>query len=97
MEKKSVDVFSRVGIGRIQATASSQARESRAAILDNEDGHKRITTGEQFAILGGSDETHGRMTETAMKTFEELKSRKKQLHQVEPDELAEILHKSTPR
>lgn len=37
------------------------------------------------------------MTETAMKTFEELKSRKKQLHQVEPDELAEILHKSTPR
>jgi hypothetical protein len=65
--------------------------------LDNEDGHKRITTGDQFAILGGSDETHGRMTETAMKTFEELKSRKKQLHQVDPDELAEILQKSTPR
>ncbi len=46
----------------------------RAALLgvglDNEDGHKRITTGEQFAIFGGSDETHGRMTETAMKTFE---------------------------
>ena len=73
----------------------------RAALLgvglDNEDGHKRITTGEQFAIVGGSDETHGRMTETAMKTFEELKSRRKQLHQIEPDELAEILHKSTPR
>ena len=65
--------------------------------LDNDDGHKRITTGEQFAIVGGSDETHGRMTETAVKTFEELKSRKKHLHQVEPSELAEILHKSTPR
>ena len=65
--------------------------------LDNTDGHKRITTGEQFAIVGGSEETHGRMTETVVKTFEELKSRKKQLHQVEPDELAEILHKSTPR
>ncbi len=65
--------------------------------LDNDDGHKRITTGEQFAIVGGSDETHGRMTETAIKTFEELKARRKQLHQVEPQELAEILHKASPR
>lgn len=65
--------------------------------LDNDDGHKRITTGEQFAIVGGSAETHGRMTETVVKTFEELKTRKKHLHQVEPQELAEILHKSTPR
>lgn len=64
--------------------------------LDNQDGHKRITTGEQFAIVGGSDETHGRMTETVIKTFEELKSRGKQLHQVEPRELAEIVHRATP-
>lgn len=65
--------------------------------FDNEDGHKRITTGEQFAILGGSEETHGRMTETVVKTFEELKQRGKQLQQVEAEELAEILHRSTPR
>ena len=65
--------------------------------LDNDDGHKRITRAEQFAIVGGSEETHGRMTETAMKTFEELKLRGKHLHQVEAQELAEILHKSTPR
>ena len=65
--------------------------------LDNDDGHKRITTGEQFAIVGGSEETHGRMTETVVKTFEELKQRGKQLDRVEPDELAEILHRSTPR
>jgi hypothetical protein len=64
--------------------------------LDNSDGHKRITTGEQFAIVGGSAETHDRMTETVVKTFEELKSRGKHLEQVEPKELAEILHKSTP-
>ncbi len=64
--------------------------------LDNKDGHKRITTGEQFAIVGGSEETHGRMTETVVKTFEELKSRGKQLHQVEPRELADIVHRSTP-
>jgi hypothetical protein len=65
--------------------------------LDNDDGHKRVTTGEQFAIVGGSAETHERMTETVVKTFEELKTRGKHLHQVEPKELAEILHKATPR
>jgi hypothetical protein len=76
-------------------------QKPHAALLgvgfDHDDGHKRITTGEQFAIVGGSAETHGRMTETVVKTFEELKSRRKQLHQVEPQELAEILQKSTPR
>ncbi len=65
--------------------------------LDNEDGHKRLTSAEQFTIVGGSDETHGRMTETVVKTFEELKVRGKPLQTVEPKELAEIIHKSTPR
>lgn len=65
--------------------------------FDNQDGHKRITTGEQFAIVGGSAETHEKMTETAVKTFEELKSRGKHIHEVEQRELAEIVAKSTPR
>ncbi|MFM1852444.1 MAG: hypothetical protein RIS54_2128 [Verrucomicrobiota bacterium] len=64
--------------------------------LDNQDGHKRITTGEQFAIVGGSDETHGRMTETVIKTFETLKGRGKHLHEVEPQELSDIIRDSTP-
>ncbi len=65
--------------------------------LDNEDGHKRLTTAEEFTIVGGSDETHGRMTETVIKTFEELKTRGKKLAAVEAHELAEIIHKATPR
>lgn len=65
--------------------------------LDNSDGHKRITSAEQFTIVGGSEETHGRMTETVIKTFEALKSRGKTLQGVEPKELAEIIDKSTPR
>ena len=65
--------------------------------LDNQDGHKRITTGEQFVLVGGSAETHERMAETTIKTFEELKRRDKRLETVDPRELAEILHKSTPR
>lgn len=65
--------------------------------LDNEDGHKRITTGDQFVLVGGSQETHEQMTETVVKTFEELKRRDKRLENVDPRELAEILDKSRPR
>jgi hypothetical protein len=65
--------------------------------LDNEDGHKRITKGDKFLLVGGSDETHSRMAETVVKTFEELKRRDKHLETVERKELIEILHKSTPR
>ena len=65
--------------------------------LDNEDGHKRLTSAEQFTIVGGSEETHGRMTETVIKTFETLKKRRKSLLAVEPKELAEIIQQSTPR
>ncbi len=65
--------------------------------LDTDDGHKRITTGEQFAIVGGSAETHERMTETVVKTFEELKQRGKHLTEVRPRELAEIIKKAAPR
>jgi hypothetical protein len=64
--------------------------------LDNEDGHKRITTGEKFVLVGGSQETHERMTETVVKTFEELKRRDKRLENVDPRELGEILHKVRP-
>ena len=65
--------------------------------LDGDDGHRRITTGEQFAILGGSAETHERMTETVVKTFEALKQRGKNLDDVRPTELADIIKKSSPR
>jgi hypothetical protein len=61
------------------------------------DGHKRLTAAEQFTIVGGSEETHGRVTETFIKTFETLKRRHKSLQAVEPKELAEIIDQSTPR
>ena len=64
--------------------------------LDNEDGHKRVTTGEQFTLVGGSQDTHERMTETVVKTFEDLKQRGKRLETVEPTELADILKKNKP-
>ena len=80
---------------------TKKKRKSRAGLLgvglDNEDGHKRITTGEKFVLVGGSEETHERMTETVVKTFEELKRRDRQLEEVEPKELEDILKKSSPK
>jgi len=64
--------------------------------LDNNDGHKRITRAETFSIVGGSEETHERMTETLIKTVEDLKSRGRALEDTESRELAEILHRNTP-
>ena len=65
--------------------------------LDNADGHKRLTSAEQFTIVGGSDETHERATETFIKTFETLKKRRKALESVEPRELFEIIQQSKPQ
>lgn len=64
--------------------------------LDHSDGHKRITQSERFSVVGGSEETHGRMTETVVKTFETLDRKGKTLEQVEKKELAEIIAKNTP-
>jgi len=80
--------------------ATSKVTKGKAGLigvgLDNDDGHKRVTTGDQFALVGGSQETHERMTETAIKTFEELKRRDRHLETVDPKELAEIIQRSTP-
>ena len=61
--------------------------------LDNEDGHKRVTRAEDFVIAGGSEETHERMTETAIKTMEDLGNRGKKLAEVDREELRDIVRR----
>lgn len=61
--------------------------------LDNHDGHKRITSAEQFSVVGGSEETHSRMTETLCKTMEDLGKKGKTLKTSHPEEIVELLHK----
>lgn len=55
--------------------------------LDNTDGHKRITKGDDFILLGGSEETHERMTETVVKVGEKLSRRGKNIRTASPEEL----------
>ena len=59
--------------------------------LDNQDGQKRITKGENFVLVGGSEETHERMTETAIRVNEKLSARGKTLDTVERDEFIDII------
>lgn len=60
------------------------------------DGQKRITQAENFSIVGGTEQTHDFMTETASKTFETLKRKGKQLEETSPQELSDIIRKSMP-
>jgi hypothetical protein len=54
------------------------------------DGHKRVTTGPNFALLGGTKETHESMTEKALKINEKIAAKGKQLHELSPDEFDDI-------
>jgi hypothetical protein len=61
--------------------------------LDATDQHKRITRGEGFSLVGGSEETHERMTETVIKTTEDLNRKGRSIADARPEELAELLRK----
>jgi len=85
----------------IRPTVNHIPKQSKSHLLgiglDNKDGHKRITQADQFSIVGGSEETHDRMTETLIKTVEELQVKGKRIDNAEPKELAELIHHNTPR
>ncbi len=53
-------------------------------------GHKRVTTGPNFALVGGSAETHEAMTESAIKINEKLSAKGKSLGDVSREEMDEI-------
>lgn len=61
--------------------------------LDNDDGHQRLTRGEDFLLVGGSHGTHERMQETAIKINEELARRGKELKDASPEELRDVVRK----
>ena len=63
--------------------------------LDNKDGHTRVTKGENFCLMGGSEETHERMTETAIKVNEKLQAKGKRLEEVSTNEFTDILMESS--
>lgn len=65
--------------------------------LDNTDGHTRLTRGKNFLLYGGSEDTHARMQETAIKVNEQLDRRGKRLEEISPRELADIVRETVER
>lgn len=58
----------------------------------DDDGHKRVTTGPNFLLAGGSRETHEAMTEKAIKINEKLAASGKTLDNVSHEEFDDIAH-----
>ena len=74
--------------------ANEQNRSHLVGVgFDHQDGHKRITRAEDFSIVGGSEETHDRLTETALKTVEDLSRKGKTLHDADHEEIRDIVLK----
>ena len=65
--------------------------------LDNSDGHKRVTRGDNFCLVGGSEETHEKMTETAVKINEKLSAKGKHLAEVSPEEFRDMVREITEK
>lgn len=59
------------------------------------DGHRRLTKGDNFCLIGGSQETHEKMEETALKVNEKLAKRGKKLADVSREEFTDILGEVT--
>ncbi|HET7626507.1 MAG TPA: hypothetical protein VFM25_14720, partial [Verrucomicrobiae bacterium] len=79
----------------LMASSKNQKSRRKAILLGvgmDSDGHKRITTGPNFALVGGSRETHEVMTEKAIKINEKLAARGKQLEEISREEFDDIAH-----
>jgi hypothetical protein len=74
---------------------SSGRKKGRALLLGvglDSDGHKRVTTGPSFALVGGTKETHEVMTEKAIRITEKLAAKGKALEDVSREEFEDLAH-----
>jgi hypothetical protein len=77
------------------ANGPKKNRKKRAIMVGvglDSDGHKRLTTGPNFALVGGSKETHEVMVEKAVKINEKLNARGKTLDTVSHEEFEDVAH-----
>ena len=75
------------------SNVSKKKRGRKALMLGlglDSDGHKRLTTGPNFILAGGSEETHQVMTEKVIKINEKLTAKGRQLEEVSREEFDDI-------
>jgi hypothetical protein len=63
--------------------------------LDNKDEHKRITRSEEMLLVGGSQATHEKMQDVAIRFSHFLKNRGKTLPDTSVEEVVDLLHKAS--
>ena len=61
------------------------------------DGHTRITKGDNYTLVGGTEQTHEIMQETAEQVIEHLKMKCKDLSELTTHELRDIAEKVLSR
>lgn len=59
--------------------------------FDADDGHVRITSGDRFDVLMGSDESHEYITGLIQKIEDELDDRGLNLDELSPSEFSEVV------
>jgi hypothetical protein len=73
---------------------SLEASRGKATLLglglDNQDGHIRVTRGENFHLLGGSRETHEVMQDKCIRFNEKLQARGKNMGELARQEFLDI-------
>jgi hypothetical protein len=74
------------------ANAKKKRKASMLGLGLDSDGHKRMTKGDNFLLVGGTQETHEVMTEKTIKINEKLKARGKHLDSVSREEFDDIAH-----
>ena len=96
--RRSLEFLGRVAVSGLacgMARSPKNPSKSKALLLGvglDSDGHQRLTTGKNFALVGGSKETHEEMTEKVVKINEKLKAKGKELHEVSREEFDDIAH-----
>jgi hypothetical protein len=62
--------------------------------LDGDDGHQRLTRGVDFCLVGGSAETHERMTDLVLRMNEKLKRAGKRFQDLSSPEFEDLARES---
>lgn len=75
------------------ANEDSKSAALLGVAFDNDDGHTRLTRGKNFVLVGGCQDTHAVMQETAIKINEQLDKRSQRLEDVSVGELRTICRK----
>jgi len=58
--------------------------------LDNSDGHVRLTKGQDFNLIGGSEKTHQKMQDKVMELSEDLAKKGKSISDIGPDDFDRV-------